>query len=1528
MNQRSKKRNSTRKKNNNNNHGGSRASARTLRSDLDSEVRDEKAGAAPAPDRSVAQTKAPEPEAAAAAAAFPVVAIGGSAGAVEALRRFFRAMPSDRRIAFVVVVHLDPNHVSYMSELLAASTRMKVSEIRDGEKVEPGHVYVIPPNRFVRIAGGALRLDEATPRPIIPMPIDYFLRSLAEDQQERSVCIIITGTDRDGAQGAKEIKAGGGMVMVQTPQSAEQPGMPRNAINTGVVDYVLPIEEMPGALVSFLEHAGIEGARAEKPAEEHDTDHVGKILTLLKVRANHDFRYYKLGMIARRIRRRMGLTHIGSIQDYQRMLRESPEELQALREDLLIGVTEFFREPETWRVLEEQVVPKLVKDRKNDLPIRVWVPGCATGEEAYSVAIVLLEALGSHETGAEVNVFASDVSKLSLEIARVGKYPASIASSVSPERLQRFFMKTGDGYQVKNALRKLVLFAPHNLITDPPFSRLDLITCRNLLIYLDSQVQKKVVDLFHFALKPGGYLFLGKSESTGSSTLFQPVIKTSRIFQSAPSTRHMPVELPLAPETHLSVFGTRLPSAWKQEARLEHDHRELIRSLLLERHAPAAVLVDRNYSTMYFHGDTGDFLTQPGGEPTADLVSMVREPLRMKLRAALHNAVETEKPQAFEVRLGRKASMRVDVAPLPDFRASGFMLVTFGKSGHAKVPVPPAPKGTDHSRAIDQMEEELERTRRELQGAIQELESANEELKVSNEEAMSMNEELQSTNEELETSKEELQSLNEELTSVNNQLEEKVSELEQANDDLNNLLSSTNIATLFLRDNMHIKRFTPATTRLFNLIPADVNRPITDIANRIEDNTLVEDAKHALESQGAVEKEVRTDTDEWYLRRIMPYRTQEERVEGVVVTFTDITEHRRTTEGMRRLATVVRDANDAVTVTDLNGKIIAWNRGAERMYGYSESEALHLNIEQLVPEGARAAHRELLERARRGEYLPPAETHRLAKDGRLLEISLTASVLPDEAGRPAALAATERDVTERNRFERAVRESEARFKLLADSAPVLIRVDSVNGKTEFVNHVCIEFTGRPQESLLGDGWTPLLHPNDQATYVSAFRDAFKRRERFETDFRLRRADGEYRWMKSVSVPRYDDTGTFLGYIGCCFDIHDRKLTEQALAEADRRKDEFLAMLAHELRNPLAPISNAARLIQLIGTAEPRVQWARDVIDRQVGHLARLIEDLLDVSRITGGRLELHKDVVQLKNVVEQGAEASRPLIEARRQKFEVELPPEPLYVDGDLVRLAQVITNLLNNAAKFTNEGGEIRLKVERDNGAAVIRVTDNGIGIGPDLLPHVFDLFVQGDSSLARSRGGLGIGLTLVRRLVEMHGGKAEARSAGLNQGSEFIVRLPLVSEVAVDEAGSSQAARASKPERLRIVIVDDNVDSAESMAALLRLEGHEVKTAYDGDSMLKAAEEMKPEVVMLDIGLPGMDGYELARRLRQRPQTKSALIVAVTGYGRNEDVQKAMEAGIDCHLVKPINREGLNAILVSARDESTRGRTGGGEA
>ncbi|WP_354003786.1 chemotaxis protein CheB [Ramlibacter aurantiacus] len=1446
-----------------------------------------------------------------------IVALGASAGGLEALQGFFGSMPADSRLAFVVISHLAPHHDSMMAELLGRASTMPVTEAKDGEAVEPGRIYVIPPGCLMDIRGGSLRLGPAAPRPSILRSIDHFMCSLAADQQERSAGIVLSGADHDGTAGLKEIKAAGGLTLVQDPETAKFPSMPRAAIEAGVPDRVLPVQRMGQALIDYLTHAPTVTLPDESPALANPAPddlpgmkaRLQDILDLVQARTGHDFRWYRSAMLLRRLRRlrrRMGLNRVGDVSAYLDLLQQSDEELTALVKDFLISVTDFFREPQAWQVLEENVVPDLIRNAAADASIRVWTPGCATGEESYSIAMVLLEHLGARGRAGSVCVFASDLDSDALTIARAGVYPETICDKVSAARLARFFEKQGQGYAVNKLLRESVVFAPQNLVRDPPYSKLDLIACRNLLIYFEPAQQARILELFHFALKPGGVLFLGKSESLGTqAALFEPVSREHRIFRRTGLAARLPHGFP----GKWSGPGGFLTPA-KPPGRVIRGGAELTREHLGERQVTAAVLINRDGRALYFQGETGRYL-QPAGEPTWDLLALAREGLRLRLRTGVRRAIAQGKAVGLEARVTRDdpfAATGLRIEPLADFDESGLLLVCYVEPGDPTAPAEgQASAAFEESQALRELEDELRSTRSELLTALQEEDNANAELRVAHEEAMSMNEELQSSNEELESSKEELQSLNEELSTVNSELEGKLAELQRALDDLRNLMDSTRVATLFLDQELRIRRFTQPAVQLFHLLASDQGRPLRDIASEVVDPGLLEQARGVLELGEPVELEVHTAKNDWFLRRIQPFRTGEGSVEGVVVTYVDITALRHAAQEARRLAAVLRDSNDAVIAHGFDGRILYWNRGAQRAYGHAGEEALALSMSSLVPASHREQIRTFEERVRQDGCAGPETTRRITRDGRTLDVSITASVLRDDAGNPDAVLSTERDITEQLRLA-----SDARFRAMADDIPILLRIENEDGRTLYLNRAWLEFTGeRHRDLLLAEGWLRYIHPDDLPTYVRGAQEARGKSRRFDVDVRLRRVDGSYQWMRSIEIARRGDDGQLMGYVSVTLDSEERKLAEQELAQASARKDEFLAMLAHELRNPLAPIRNAVAVIERSGSAEPRIRWATGIIDRQIQQLARLVDDLMDTARISSGKVVLTREPIDIAVLVERARDTSAPLVEARKQRLTIVLPPGALFVEGDLVRLTQVISNLLNNASKYTGDGGAIQLEVHASETQVVISVTDDGIGISPEMLPRVFDLFVQADRTLDRAQGGLGLGLTLVRSLVELHGGSVEARSAGHGLGSRFVVRLPLLhlppTKPPVDEPGASVQADHSR----RVLVIDDNVDNAESLAVILGLDGHEVRVAYAGEGALEMAAQFLPDVVVLDIGLPGMSGYEVARHLRGRRESAQVLLIALTGYGGPEDAVRVKAAGFDHHLVKPAVPAQLKALV-----------------
>ena len=827
-----------------------------------------------------------------------VAAIGSSAGGFDAIRTFFDNMPADSGIAFVVIQHLHPTQKSLAAELFGKRTAMPVVQAEDGMRIEPNHVYTVPPNTYPSIHQGLLRLEAPKQLHGPRLPIDHFFASLGEDQRERAIGIILSGSGSDGALGAKNIAANGGIVLAQDPVTAQFDGMPQSAIASGLVNHILPVANMPEVPVGYARHPYVAGAARPQTMAESEEAGLESVLGLIRGRRGYSFSGYKQSTLLRRIQRRMGLRSIEHWNDYIAVLRKNPAEIDTLFKDLLIGVTEFFRDPDAWRIMETEVIAPLVDAKPRGEPIRVWVPGCATGEEAYALAMLLLEKLKQAGKRCPVQVFATDTNEDTLQVGRDGIYPSGVATRIAPERLRRFFIEAAGNhhYQVALELRESVVFGVQNLVTDPPFSRLDLISCRNLLIYLESDIQKKIVGLFQFALRPGGYMFLGSAETIGErGDLFKPISKKWRIYQrSGAAGRQLP-DLALDAEVpHAASTTAAVKHAVPRSLQLANRAQQLI----LDRFAPAAVLVNSRNEIIYFCGPVENYLLRPRGSPTQDLLAQARDGLRSGLRSALREAAARDATvsvrDARVKRDGGFATALLTVTPAgADGDGARLLLVVFQDQPKAAAE---AQAGSSDSDLVHQLEDELRTTKDELQGSIEHMEASNEELKVSNEEVVSVNEELQSINEELESSKEELQSLNEELSTVNQQLQSKVAELETANADLKNLLASSEIATICVDRDFHIRWFTPAMKQVFNVIDSDIGRPIKDFAAALSGGALLEHAAAVLEKLIPLQRELQLDDGRWYLRRVVPYRGDNERIDGVVVTFTDISEARLAAE--------------------------------------------------------------------------------------------------------------------------------------------------------------------------------------------------------------------------------------------------------------------------------------------------------------------------------------------------------------------------------------------------------------------------------------------------------------------------------------------------------------------------------------------------------------------------------------------------------------------------------------------------------
>lgn len=1076
---------------------------------------------------------------------FPVVGVGASAGGLEAFRELLKHLPTDTGMAFVLVQHLDPHHESMLVSLLSDSTTMPVYEARDNIAIAPNTIYVIPPDTNMGILHGTLQLVKRQAERGRYLPVDWFLRTLAEDRGNGAIGVILSGTASDGTLGLKAVKAASGIAFAQDEASAEYFGMPGNAIAAGCVDFVLPPREIAREIGRIARHPYLLHERLPEVESAGAESSLNKVFLLLRSRTGHDFTYYKHATIKRRIKRRMLVHKLDRLSDYVRLLEQAPAEVDELFQDILINVTGFFRDPDAFAALEKKVFPILLNTRPTDAPLRIWVAGCATGEEAYTLAIALLEYLDDRAVTPSIQIFATDIDEQAIEKARQGIYPERIVDELTPGRLKRFFIKVSGGYQVSKTVRDLCVFATQDITRDPPFSRLDLVCCRNLLIYLGAVLQKKVLQIFHYALQPGGFLMLGTSETVGRhADLFKLVDKKHKLYGAKSTAGQISCEL-----TPRTFFQEEIPpvlSHLDNQTPFYDLHQQVDREVLA-RYGPPGVVISSALEILQFRGETGPYLNPVPGGASLNLLKMARQEFAPGLRDAVRKASREGIPVRKEgIRLrdsGYERIVDLQVVPMSGDNAGEYNLIVLFEEIKLPAGTKSAKQTTKTSAAdrtrIKLLEQELITNREYMQSIIEEQETSNEELKSANEEIQSTNEELQSTNEELETAKEELQSTNEELATVNDELENRNLELGAANNDLTNLLASVNLPILMLSEDLRIRQFTPQVEKLLNLIDSDVGRPISQIRPNIDIPDLAQMVGEVIDNMVTNSIELQDHNGHWYSLRVRPYKTLENRIEGAVITFididdfksaeklrqmrdellvgkqrlqgiidnsatviyvkdrhgryqlinrhfeelfkverqaipgktdyeifpkryadcfqrndrevlksnsamefeetvpqddgehtylsakfplygadgqpcgvcgisTDITQRRREGERLRRLATVVRDANDAITMQDFDGAILAWNPAAERIYGWSEDEALGMNIRDIIPVSEQKAIIGVIEEVRQGKRPDPVEVVRITRKGEEVRVCLTASLLVDAEGKPSAVATTER----------------------------------------------------------------------------------------------------------------------------------------------------------------------------------------------------------------------------------------------------------------------------------------------------------------------------------------------------------------------------------------------------------------------------------------------------------------------------------------------------------------------------------------
>ena len=1472
---------------------------------------------------------------------FPVVGLGASAGGLEALNKFLEALPAKTGMAFILIQHLDPTHKSLLVELLSKHTSMQVLQAADAMPLERDHAYVIPPRAYISIREGALRLSMPRERHGARMPFDFFLHSLAAECGERAVCVILSGTGADGSLGLKAIKENGGFVIAQEPEEAAYEGMPRSAINTGAVDLVLPVAKIPEALAKRSQRGATKVPRGSTEPRNRDHERLAQILDLLNSESSHKFEFYKPGTLLRRIERRMALTAIKDSDQYLSLLRKDQHERELLAKDLLIHVTEFFRDSKAFGLLAGNVVPELVRRKRFDRSLRVWVPACSTGEETYSIAMLFLEEMAAAGQNINLQVFASDVDADAVAVARNGLYPASIEANMTPERLARFFVKDGDGYRVTPALRDAVVFTVQDLLVDVPFSRIDLISCRNLLIYLQPEVQEKVLSLFHFALREEGILFLGTAENIGSlADRFKPISEEYRIYRHVGRSR--PGEVGFAARAGEGPKA-RWPREVQQAAAAPHSNLgDLSQRLLLQAYAPASVLINRKHECLYYFGPADRYLRISAGEASRDVIAMAREGLRSKLRAAIQRA--GQEPANILV---SDAQMEHDGATIPvrieirraENNGEELLLVSFTDGLRGGKKTAPAGASTAEGPRIAELERELDATGKELEIAARELELSREEFKAINEEAMSVNEEYQSTNEELETSKEELQSLNEELTALNGQLQETVQQLRGSSNDLQNILISSDVATLFLDEKLNIRFFTPQAKSFFRIIDSDIGRPLADLSRLSDDGDLLADARAVLANFAPVNREIETDKGIWYIRRILPYRTQDDRVEGVVVTFTDISESKaaeREIEAARSYsASIVDTVRQPLVVLDAELRVVFASRSFYRAFSVKPDETVGRQLGAVDDRRLDGpALYGFLDRLRAGETdiedykieieLPSTGRRSLLMNAREI------------GGKPLTgrqiLVAIE-DVTERYRVAAAL--------------------DVARQQAERANIAKSRFLAAASHDL-----------RQPLQTISLLQGILARKLKDEDTLKL--------------VARLDETlGAMSGMLNTLLDINQLEAGTVEPERADFPVNDLLAQMktefsyhteSHGLDWRMVPSSQVVR-------SDPRLleQMIRNLLSNAVKYTPR--GRILLGCRRRGDKLRIEvwdtgigipeeqiqaifEEFHQLDNparertrglglglsIVQRLGDLLDHPIDVRSERgkgsvFSVEVPLGERVVVG-LARHEQATAD--NFAARtgailiieddpsvretldllFQSEGHRTALAGE---GTAALTLAARGV-IRPDVIVADYNLpcGLNGLQVVAALRATLHREIPVIiltgdissqtMREIAQQGCVQLNKPVRADELTRLIQSLLAVPGAPVAKPHGPQPIEpAVDAQVLTVFVVDDESEVREAMREFLFAAGRPVEVFESGEAFLDAYRSDRRGCLILDAGLPGMNGLQVLERLKGAG--RALPVIMITGHADVPMAIAAMKAGALDFIEKPFRHDDLLAVIDRAQ-------------
>ncbi|APZ91833.1 chemotaxis protein CheB [Fuerstiella marisgermanici] len=1460
-----------------------------------------------------------------------VIGVGASAGGLEALESFFEHMPTDSGLAFVVVQHLSPDFKSHMDELLRRKTQIPVHLVEDGIEVRPDSIYLLPARMEMIISDGKLRLTERKPDRSFSHPIDQFFRSLAVDCGKRGVAIVLSGTGSDGAKGIREVYEAGGLTISQDEASAKFDGMPMSAQATGVVDLVLPPESMAEALMQYTRD-GV--AREDLAKSELSLVGIDSIFQQLNKEFGVDFSQYKETTVGRRLQRRLDRLSLETLDDYGTYLHEHPNELAELYRDLLICVTNFFRDSDAFRVLAVETIPTIFANTREGETVRVWVAACSTGEEAYTVAILLDEERRRCGKDVDFKVFATDLHPSSIQHAARGSYTAESLAPMSFERRTQYFRRDGAQFQVTPEIRRRIVFAPHNILSDAPFTQMDLVTCRNMLIYLQPAAQARALSLLHFSLKPGGTLFLGPSESPGEiSDEFHVVNQQWRLF-----TKRRDLRIPLGTSVPLARRSTPgapiVPTPNFGSMRVDNNMIQLYDELL-DQKMGSSILVDRRGQILHVFGDAARFLRFSSGRPTAHVLEAVEGKLKASLSAALHHATRKHgavQYQAVPFPTSEDVEhLQITVEPIGDpVTGSGNLLISIvavdatdpDKLLAAKSELTDELVSDMTTERMNHLETELQQSQENLQATIEEMETSNEELQASNEELVASNEELQSTNEEL-------HSVNEELHTVNAEHQRRVEELAEANADMDNLLATTHVGVVFLDHDFTIRRFTPQIAKLLELDDHDIGRPIGEFKRRLGHPSLMNDLQKVLQTQELLEVKVEVSPDQFYLLRIVPYRNAGG-IHGVVLTMIDISSLRTAEAQLERFKFMTEAASDLIFLTDHAGRFQYVNPSMADRVGYTIDILLSKHLTEIDSELTDEDYQRLFDSALDGP-VKPFDADWVRRDQTTVPVEVSLSSVQIEGDR--FLCGSVRDVTERRKTE-----LEMRLQLLAIEAThngiIITDPNQESNPITYANPGFLRLTGYSREEVIGHNCRFLQGPETDPEATNKLREAINAALPCRVAIRNYRKDGTPFWNDLQITPVFDRKQRLVNFVGVQNDITERMDAQEALERANQEakaasdaKSSFLANMSHELRTPMTAVLGFADMLAEELVEDDQLEKVT-TIKRNGKYLLALLNDILDLSKIEANQMDIQQQTVDTRKLLGD----VRTLMDVRATQEGIPLTftwsdDTPLEVTADETRMRQVLVNLIGNALKFTDHGS-VRVEIGRNSKSdpqeLVVAVQDTGIGIHDSHLAELFTPFSATGIARRRRFGGTGLGLSISKRLAEGMGGTISVESE-LGVGSCFTFRLPLTPQQAANnQAGSPAPAEPAPTEEqtrpafprleARILLADDRRDIWRIGRYFLEKCGAEAVVVEDGlqavEAVQRAEKDARPfDLILMDMQMPVMTGQEAIAEIRDLGV--KVPIIALTADTMEGEREACLSMGCDDYFPKPIDGPKLMHLI-----------------